>query len=75
MIVWAGDGLSIVLAVGNRPEQEELRYPRSELAERYGASAMETTTDPREPTRAPGTTGRARASRALGRAAMVLSGT
>jgi uncharacterized cupin superfamily protein len=48
VIVGAGDELAIVLAVGNRPEEEYLRYPRSELAERYGASAVETTTDPRE---------------------------
>ena len=48
VIVGAGDGPAIVLAVGNRPEREHLRYPRSELAERYGASAVETTTDPQE---------------------------
>ena len=43
-----GDGLAIVLAVGARPEDEHISYPRSELAERYGASAVETTTDPQE---------------------------
>ena len=48
VIVGAGDGPAIVLAVGARPEQETIRYPRSELAERYGASAVETTTDPQE---------------------------
>jgi uncharacterized cupin superfamily protein len=48
VIVGAGNGPAIVLAAGARPEQEHLRYPRSELAERYGASAVETTTDPRE---------------------------
>src|SRR5215210_723733 len=48
VIVGAGDRLSIVLAVGARPEQEHIRYPRSGLAERYGASAVEETTDPQE---------------------------
>jgi len=47
VIVGAGDSLAIVLAVGARPD-EHISYPRSELAERYGASAVETTTDPRE---------------------------
>ena len=42
VIVGAGDGLAIVLAVGARPEEEHIIYPRSELAERYGASAVET---------------------------------
>ena len=48
VVVGAGDGPAIVLAVGARPEQETIRYPRSELAKRYGASAVETTTDPQE---------------------------
>jgi uncharacterized cupin superfamily protein len=48
VIVGAGDGLAIVLAVGTRPEDEQISYPRSELAERYGASAVESTTDPQE---------------------------
>ena len=48
VIVGAGDGLAIVLAVGARPEDEQISYPKSELAGRYGASAVETTTDPRE---------------------------
>jgi uncharacterized cupin superfamily protein len=48
VIVGAGNGPAIVLAVGARPEQEQLTYPRSDLAERYGASAVETTSDPRE---------------------------
>jgi hypothetical protein len=46
--VGAGDGLAIVLAVGARPEDEQISYPRSELAERYNASAVETTNDPQE---------------------------
>ena len=48
VIVGAGDGPAIVLAVGARPEPERLRYPRSELAARYSASADEDTTEPRE---------------------------
>ena len=48
VIVGAGDGLSIVLAVGVRPEDEHIRYPKSELAERYGASAEQETSDPQE---------------------------
>ena len=48
VIVGAGDGLSIVLAVGARREPERLRYPHSELAERYGASAEADTTEPQE---------------------------
>jgi len=48
VIVGAGDGLSIVLAVGARPEQEHIEYPRSDLAERHGASAVETTSNPQE---------------------------
>ena len=48
VIVGAGDGLSIVLAVGARPDPERLHYPHSELAERYGASAEADTSEPRE---------------------------
>ena len=48
VIVGAGDGLSIVLAVGARPEDEHIRYPTSELAARHGASAEEETTNPQE---------------------------
>jgi uncharacterized cupin superfamily protein len=51
VIVGAGSGPSIVLAVGRRqdtPEDERLRFPASELAARYGASAGEDTTDPEE---------------------------
>jgi uncharacterized cupin superfamily protein len=48
VIVGAGDGLSIVLAVGARHEPERLRYPASELAAKYGASADRETTEPRE---------------------------
>jgi uncharacterized cupin superfamily protein len=48
VIVGAGDGPAIVLAVGKRPEEERLRYPKSELAARYGASAEEDTPHPEE---------------------------
>lgn len=48
VIVGAGDGPAIVLAVGNRPEQERLRYPKSELAAKYDASAEEETPNPQE---------------------------
>ena len=56
MIVGAGDGLAIVLAVGTRPEDERISYPSSQLAERYGASAVETTTDPQDAYSRAGTT-------------------
>jgi uncharacterized cupin superfamily protein len=48
VIVGAGGGPAIVLAVGARHEPERLRYPASELAARYGASADKETTEPRE---------------------------
>jgi uncharacterized cupin superfamily protein len=48
VIVGAGDGPAIVLAAGARPDPEKLRYPKSELAARYGASAEADTTDPQE---------------------------
>jgi uncharacterized cupin superfamily protein len=48
VIVGAGDGPAVVLAVGKRPDEERLRYPRSELAARYGASAQEDTPHPEE---------------------------
>jgi uncharacterized cupin superfamily protein len=48
VIVGAGDGPAIVLAVGTRPEEERLRYPKSELAAGYGASAEEDTPHPEE---------------------------
>jgi uncharacterized cupin superfamily protein len=47
VIVGAGEGPSIVLAVGKRPD-ERLLYPKSELAERYGASAEADTPHPEE---------------------------
>jgi uncharacterized cupin superfamily protein len=48
VIVGAGDGPAIVLAVGMRPKEEQLRYPKSELAAKYGASAEEDTPNPQE---------------------------
>jgi uncharacterized cupin superfamily protein len=46
VIVGAGNGPAIVLAVGARHDPESFRYPVSELAARYGASAAVETTDP-----------------------------
>ena len=48
VIVGAGGGPAVILAVGTRPEQEELFYPRSELAAKYDASAEADTPNPRE---------------------------
>jgi hypothetical protein len=48
VIVGAGDGLAILVAVGTRPADEHLLYPKSELAERHGASAEEDTSNPQE---------------------------
>ena len=48
VIVGVGEGPAIVLGVGTRHERERLRYPVSELAARYGASAEVETADPRE---------------------------
>ena len=49
VIVGAGVAPSIVLSVGRRqdtPEDGRIRYPVSELAAKYGASAHKDTTDP-----------------------------
>ena len=48
VIVGGGDGLTIVVAVGTRPADEHILYPKSELAARHGASAEEETSDPQE---------------------------
>jgi uncharacterized cupin superfamily protein len=48
VFVGAGEGTCGILAVGFRPKPEELVYPVSELAARYGASAEEETPDPRQ---------------------------
>jgi hypothetical protein len=38
----------VILMAGARLEREELHYPVSELAARYGASAEEATSDPNQ---------------------------
>jgi uncharacterized cupin superfamily protein len=48
VFVGAGDGPSAVLMVGARSPDEQLFYPVSELAARYGASAEEETPDPKQ---------------------------
>lgn len=48
VFVGAGDGPCVVLMAGARSEDEQLLYPASELAARYGASAEEETPDPRQ---------------------------
>lgn len=46
IFVGAGDGPCTILMLGPRPEEEQLHYPVSELAARYGASVEEATSDP-----------------------------
>ena len=48
VIVGAGDGPCAILMLGARPEVETLRYPVSEIAARYGASAAKETDKPDE---------------------------
>jgi uncharacterized cupin superfamily protein len=48
VFVGAGDAPCVVLMAGARSKDEQLLYPLSELAGRYGASAEETTLNPRE---------------------------
>jgi uncharacterized cupin superfamily protein len=48
VFVGAGDGPCAILMAGVRSEDEQLLYPVSELAARYGASAEEETPDPRQ---------------------------
>jgi uncharacterized cupin superfamily protein len=48
VLIGAGDGHSIVLAVGARHEPGRIRYPVSEAAARHGASAQTETTNPQE---------------------------
>ena len=45
VVVGAGDGPCAVLMVGTRKEPEELLYPVSPVAARYGASVEEETSD------------------------------
>jgi uncharacterized cupin superfamily protein len=48
VFVGAGEGPCAILMVGARTPDEQLLYPASELAARYGASAEEDTPNPRE---------------------------
>jgi uncharacterized cupin superfamily protein len=48
ILVGAGEGPCSVLMVGPRPEVEQLHYPTSDVAARYGASAAQETDDPDE---------------------------
>jgi uncharacterized cupin superfamily protein len=48
VFVGAGDGPCVILMAGARTPDEQLLYPVSELAARYGASAEEETPDPRQ---------------------------
>ena len=48
VIVGAGDGPCAILMIGSRPEVEKLRYPVSEAAAKYGASAAKETERPDE---------------------------
>jgi|SRR5262245_35948269 len=46
IFVGAGDAPCVLLMAGGRSENWSVRYPVSELAARYGASAKEETSDP-----------------------------
>ena len=46
IFVGAGGGPCVILMTGARPKDCHVRYPISELAARYGASAAEETSDP-----------------------------
>jgi uncharacterized cupin superfamily protein len=48
VIVGAGEGPCAILMIGARPEVETLRYPVSEVAAKYGASAAKETDEPDE---------------------------
>ena len=48
VFVGAGDGPCAILMIGARSEDEQLLYPVSELAARYGASAEEETPEPKK---------------------------
>jgi uncharacterized cupin superfamily protein len=48
VFVGAGDGPCVILMAGARTKDEQLLYPKSELAARYGASAEEETPDPKQ---------------------------
>ena len=48
VFVGAGEGPSTILMAGARSDDEQLHYPASELAARYGASSENDTRDPRQ---------------------------
>jgi uncharacterized cupin superfamily protein len=48
IFVGAGDGPCVILMAGARAEPWQVHYPVSELAARYGASAEDETSDPRQ---------------------------
>ena len=48
VFVGAGDGPCVILMTGARTDDEQLRYPVSALAARYGASVEEETSDPEQ---------------------------
>ena len=48
VFVGAGDGPCVILMAGARSKEEQLLYPVSELAGRYGASAEKETPNPKE---------------------------
>ena len=48
VIAGGGDGPCAILMIGMRPEEETIRYPVSEIAAKYGASAVEETHEPDE---------------------------
>ena len=48
IFVGAGDGPCVIVMAGARSEDEQLLYPVSELAARFGASVEEQTSDPDE---------------------------
>ncbi|MEZ6186305.1 MAG: cupin domain-containing protein [Planctomycetota bacterium] len=50
VLVGAGSGPCLILALGERAEDQGLLYPRSELAARYNASAAASTPNPARPT-------------------------
>jgi uncharacterized cupin superfamily protein len=48
IFVGAGEGPCAILMIGARPEQEQLHYPASEVAAKYGASVAQDTPNPDE---------------------------
>jgi uncharacterized cupin superfamily protein len=48
IFVGAGDGPCVILMAGARTDDEQLHYPVSALAARYGASVEEETSDPEQ---------------------------